>query len=579
MYIALVEIENFRGIKRLSWAPQRGINCLIGPGDSTKTTILDAIEIALNPRSYSFADDYDFHNLNVEEDISIIVTLGGLPLEFKADNRYGLYLRGWSAVHGTLEDEPGAELEDVLSVRVVIDKSLEARWGLYNDRIDRIDAEPPMIRYKDTKQFATSRLGPYADRHLGWGRQSVLSQLVGSDESVSLGLAQASRAARQAFQAQEADAFKNTITKVQQVGQVFSVPVKQGYKAELDIRSVSVTAGGIALHDGGLPLRRLGTGSSRLLVSALQYEAASDSHIALIDEIEHGLEPHRTARLLRYLKKEQLGEEGAREAQVFMTTHSPVVIRELTASDVFTVRSENGHTVVSSVATASRDIDRTQAHLRTSPEAFLARRVLVGEGKTECGLVRGLDYWWTTKGEDSFALLGVVPVDGGGKDKAPQMAETLINLGYEVALLLDSDEEPNPEELAQVREAGGTIIQWEGQCSTEERIFLDLPWAAVVKLVGLAAEFQSEEAVLAHINNVWNMGGRAQIDSVVLVPELDSPEFRRALGLAAKNKNHPWYKNISRGEAIAEVVAPELEALKNTRLVAGIDALRQWANG
>jgi len=576
MYIVFVEIKNFRGIRTMSWAPRRGLNCLIGPGDSTKTTILDAIEIALNPRSYPFADDYDFYNLNIDEDICITVTLGGLPLEFKAENRYGLYLRGWSDATATLHDEPGDELEDVLSIRVTIDKSLEARWSLYNDRIDQADAEPPMVRYKDTRQFATSRLGPYADRHLGWGRQSVLGHLQESSESVSLGLAQASRAARQAFQGQGNEVFKTTSAKVQELGKAFSVPVKEGYRAELDVQSVSVTAGGIALHDGGLPLRRLGTGSSRLLVSALQYEAARDSHIAVIDEIEYGLEPHRIATLLRYLKLERPTGRDAHPAQVFMTTHSPVVIRELSVSDIFTVRSTTGHTVVTSVASASGDLERMQAHLRVSPEAFLARRVLVGEGKTECGLARGLDNWWTRHGEPSFALMGVVAIDGGGKDKAPQIAEALIHLGYHAALLLDSDEEPNEVLVSRVREAGGTVLQWDGKCSTEERMFLDLPWAAVVKLVETATEFRGKESVMAHLNNAWKAMGRTELRDLGLPPTLDSVEFRRALGLAAKKGS--WYKDISRGEAVADIIAEELTEVPGAPLALCITAVRRWIN-
>ena len=49
MRIVLVEIANFRGIKQLRWAPSAGVNCLTGPGDSTKTTILDAVDLCLNP--------------------------------------------------------------------------------------------------------------------------------------------------------------------------------------------------------------------------------------------------------------------------------------------------------------------------------------------------------------------------------------------------------------------------------------------------------------------------------------------------------------------------------------------------
>ncbi len=59
------------------------MNCLIGPGDATKTTILDAIELCLNPRSYIFADDCDFYDLNVKQPIRITITLAVLPPHFK----------------------------------------------------------------------------------------------------------------------------------------------------------------------------------------------------------------------------------------------------------------------------------------------------------------------------------------------------------------------------------------------------------------------------------------------------------------------------------------------------------------
>ncbi|MBB3394208.1 MULTISPECIES: AAA family ATPase [unclassified Rhizobium] len=45
--IRTIEIENFRGIKKLQWHPKPGVNCLIGPGDSGKSTILDAIDLCL----------------------------------------------------------------------------------------------------------------------------------------------------------------------------------------------------------------------------------------------------------------------------------------------------------------------------------------------------------------------------------------------------------------------------------------------------------------------------------------------------------------------------------------------------
>ncbi len=345
MRIVFVEIENFRGIKKLEWAPAARVNCLIGPGDSTKTTVLDAIELALNPRSYLFADDSDFFNLEIEKPIKVIVTLGALPSEFKADDRYGLRLRGWNAQQSKIEDEAGDGLEDALSLRVMIDSSLEARWSIFNERISADDADPPMLRYKDAQKLTTTRLGPYAERHLGWGRQSVLTKLDDAKDSINSQLADANRAAREAFRQGNPNVFKDTVARAEKLSQHFSVPVREKFTAELDVQGVNITAAGIALHDGKLPLRRLGTGSSRLIVSALQHEVGN-AHIALIDEVEHGLEPHRIARLLKYLTASAGMDATVSLPQIFMTTHSPVVIRELNATDIFSVRSVDGTTTL-----------------------------------------------------------------------------------------------------------------------------------------------------------------------------------------------------------------------------------------
>ena len=71
-----VEIRNFRVVKHLIWKPTPGLNCLIGAGDSGKSTILEAIDLALGARrSYSFSDA-DFNGLNTDTPIEIFVTIG-----------------------------------------------------------------------------------------------------------------------------------------------------------------------------------------------------------------------------------------------------------------------------------------------------------------------------------------------------------------------------------------------------------------------------------------------------------------------------------------------------------------------
>jgi putative ATP-dependent endonuclease of the OLD family len=60
------------------WRPSPGINCLIGPGDSGKSSILDAIDLCWGARRNIQFTDTDFHLLDVETPITITVTLGEL---------------------------------------------------------------------------------------------------------------------------------------------------------------------------------------------------------------------------------------------------------------------------------------------------------------------------------------------------------------------------------------------------------------------------------------------------------------------------------------------------------------------
>ena len=62
MKIKYIKIHNFRGISQLDWDVSGRFVCLIGPGDSTKSTILEAIELALTPRRTVTFDDADFYN-------------------------------------------------------------------------------------------------------------------------------------------------------------------------------------------------------------------------------------------------------------------------------------------------------------------------------------------------------------------------------------------------------------------------------------------------------------------------------------------------------------------------------------
>ncbi|HEY0917245.1 MAG TPA: AAA family ATPase, partial [Solimonas sp.] len=136
--IRYVQIRNFRSIKSLDWTPGPGINCLIGPGDAGKSTVLDAIEACLSPRRVITFADTDFYGLDITQPIEITVTLGELSDELKDIDLYGDYLRGFDEVVDVV-DEPHSSLETVLSLQLKVDADLDPTWRLYSDRTAAMD--------------------------------------------------------------------------------------------------------------------------------------------------------------------------------------------------------------------------------------------------------------------------------------------------------------------------------------------------------------------------------------------------------------------------------------------------------
>ncbi|CAN0120717.1 unnamed protein product, partial [Phaeothamnion confervicola] len=384
--IRSVSILNFRSIQKLDWNPKPGINCLIGPGDTGKSSIIDAIDLCLGARRNLQISDSDFYALNVEVPIEISVTLGALPDSLKSFETYGLYLQGLDLESGEISDEPGKDLESVLILKLTIESDLEPQWSLISERAHS-QGQQRSINWKDRLDIAPTRLGSVSDYHFGWKRGSLLQKLADEKADASTALIQAAREVRSNFGDQANEQLKETLKKVTKAADDLGVPVGESAQALIDANSLSFSGGTISLHDDkSIPLNKLGLGSSRLLIAGIQSAVAVNTSIILVDELEHGLEPHRIIRLL-----ETLGAKKATpKIQVFMTTHSPVVVRELSGDQLMIMRRKSRKHQIKAAGTS----DSVQGTIRRFPEALLAPRILVCEGASEVGLMRGLDQYY-----------------------------------------------------------------------------------------------------------------------------------------------------------------------------------------
>ena len=102
-----------------------------------------------------------------------------------------------------------------------------------------------------------------------------------------------------------------------------------------------------------------------------------------------------------------------------------IALRELSGSQLFVVRRLPDRTEVLNVGTA----DGVQSTIRLYPDAFLAPSVIICEGASEVGLVRGLDQCRTPDGKDAITALGTALVDCGGGDSDRPFARAEIFYG------------------------------------------------------------------------------------------------------------------------------------------------------
>lgn len=560
-----LNVQNFRGIRKLDWHIDGRIICLVGPGDSAKTTVLKAIELALLPRWNIPFMDSDFYQGNTDKELVIEVTVGELPDVLIKQEKFGLCLRGYSAQEGTIHDDPADNDEDVLTIRLSVNSSLEPQWAV----VKECNPEPRLISWRDRELLGVSVLGDDVDRNLTWSRGSALARLTNSQSSGQV-IAIANRKAREAVGEMQLDDWQQIADRTKGRVKDFGVPVND-LQPGLDVGAIRFGQGVLSLYDGPIPLKSYGLGSKRLAALAVQEVGIGKSSVVLIDEVEYGLEPHRIRKLLKNLCDDR------KEGQVIMTSHSPTPVLARSVNEIRFTRLKNGHLDVLSCDEETQEA--LQRVIRKCPLAVFARAVIVCEGKTEDAFCRVLNNVWAENHEgENFEILGVVAVTGEGSS-APETARQFSVLGYRTVLFGDSDKPIKPNEH-EILASGAEVLLWDGNMATEQRISADVPLPTLQTLVQLASEIKGERSCIDSCKTeLTKLGAKAAVVTNITIGDwqqsgIDEPTLRAAIGNAAKASK--WFKNLNDGKRLAEIVVEALPAIENTPLGIKLRALEEW---
>lgn len=574
MRIVTLSVRNFRGISELEWTLKASpLCCLIGPGDSGKSTVLDAIEAALSSRWYTFGEA-DFRDCDTSRSIKIEVTIAELSRPLLSDEKFGLHIRGL-APDGTLRDEPEDGDEAVVTVRLTVDATMEPVWEVVNDRA----SYPRTMSNRDRALFRVVRLTGDDARHLTWGQGSILSKLTESGDEAAQQLAEAYRTAKASTQLHKIPSLAKVAKEAQARAIEIGALVEDEYIPGLELLRGGFSSGSIALHDGFVPLRLAGTGTRRLATLAIQRAAIEDGAIILVDEIEQGLEPHRILGAIVHLRQSQAAAAALAKpaGQIVMTTHSDVALSEVPPASLYVCRRASGSAVK---VLHPIDQDALRKVLKHMPRALFARRLLVCEGETEMGLILGLRELYPTRHAGaSIEQRGACVVDGGGAN-APQMATALSALGYATALYRDSDVPVLAKQQKALDKAGVHTITYPTAMAIEEALFAGVADDAHVDELLLEAErYKGEATVIDQINKAFpeagdrGVGNGSFADMDVMLG-LDRQEIMQRLGLLAKQ--NAWFKNHYIARGLAPVVDRAVAQGPTSELALALKEIEEW---
>jgi len=556
-------IKNFRGIQEMDWKIPGEMICLIGPGDSTKTTILDAIENVLSPRWNIPFSDLDFYLSDTSHPIEITATVTQLPKRLIQEDKYGLFLSFWNIQDGDHDEEKESD-EYSLIICLTVEASLEPQWYVVNTQT----GEKRSISASDRELLGVAQIGAYIDRDLSWGRNSALTRLTGRErtEEIPAILADAARTARVALQKANLQQLSQSAKDLEVFAKSLGVYPKTGFHPGMDPLGININMGAITLLDGDVPLRSGGLGSRRLLVMAIHKDCSKDGSIILVDEIENGLEPFRLRNLIHTLRP-----INSASCQCFITTHSAISIVEHQSHELFVVRSENGKTMVSQLSNSLQNI------VRGIPEAFLARSIIVCEGKTEWGLCRAMDDYWQTLGKPPLACMGIEPICSprSGGSEAPIYAVELAKLGYQVVYFGDSDV-PLTRSREEMESLGIKVILWADNVEVERRLCLDLPIEAISEFIRLAIQINgNEDSIWDQVKNATQLGNKDfSRDIFRLIEKKSEVEIRLAIGIAADHGS--WFKRQDKGEELGKLVVQNINAISKTDSGLKLQELAEW---
>lgn len=501
MQVTRLEIKNFRGIQTADISLTKH-SVILGDNNTGKTTILEALDLALGPDRLSrgtVIDEHDFYlgkylpttpiktpedplvatgveatpssTAAVAEELppQIIITVTVTDLSIDQIARFGDYIEFWDTTEKAIYSDPVPEGADsaIPAIRVTFIGEYDGEeddfvGSTYFTR-SLTGATLPTPFTKKDKQFC----GFLYLRSVRTGTRA-LSLEKGSLLDIILRLKEV-----------RPQMWEETISKLNAIevasnpdlgiSEVLEsinkalkkyVPKEWGVEPHLKVSNLTrehlrkVITAFIATgeSDHAAPYYRQGTGTINMLVLAMLSQIAEGRQnvIFAMEEPETAIPPYAQKRIIHEVK--------SLSTQSIFTSHSPYVLEEFLLEDTL-ILSKNPDGEIKQHAVALPDnlkLKRYRQDFRTRfCEGLLSRRVLVAEGSTEADSVpvffRRLAELNPTE-YSSLEALGICIVNADGENNIPGIASLYKGLGKKVFSFCDKQGDENLAKITAVVE-------------------------------------------------------------------------------------------------------------------------------
>ena len=505
MRVVRLTIDRLRGIKRaVLLLPEHGV--IIGDNNVGKTTILEALDLALGPdrlNRQAPIDEHDFFRgeyLSSREDVGIAsdqgdggfapnpseageegatampgeepepvlegprieveATVADLTDEQKA--RFGNYVEFWDEATDTFYDQADPAGVDLANITEAIRVTFHGRYEeeeddfegrTYFTRTLTENDRPVQFTRKDKQVcgFLYLRSLRTGSRALSLERGSLLDIILRLKEVRPQMWEDTLRVLSGLSVASNPELGISPVLDSINSALARYVPAEWGIQPHLKVSSLTrehlrkVITAFIATgaEDHAAPYYRQGTGTINMLVLAMLSLIAEDKQNVIF-----AMEEPETA-IPPYAQKRIVHEVRRLASQTIFTSHSPYVLEEFALEETIVVsRDAEGELRRQNITLPdSVKPKRYRQEFRTRfCEGLLARRILVAEGATEASAFPVACRRLAELNPNTYSsleALGVCTIDAGGESNLPSMAQLYRELGKRTYALCDRQDDNN----------------------------------------------------------------------------------------------------------------------------------------